>query len=192
MNTIRSKAQEASEDVYFGQVVANWARWFIIAAGIVLVLWTADSTAKVIIGVLPVVGLMALNFYLHGRHLASKPANTALITVASLIDVALITGLVVLWPGARGLNNDFFVLYFPVLLAFTFVMQPRVSLMYTGAVLAVYTAVTILADPGLITGAEEIELLVTRLITLGAVGALGAYFWRIQRDRRREAIGQAA
>ncbi len=111
---------------------------------------------------------------------------------SSLIDIALITGLVVLWPGARALSNDFFVMYFPVLLAFAFVMQPRVSLAYTAIVLGVYGAVTFAADPGLVTDVDKIETLVTRLITLGAIGALGAYSWRIQRDRRRDAVGQAA
>ena len=44
-------------------------------------LWTADDTAKLIVGILPFVGLMAVNFYLHGRHLASRPANTTFIAV---------------------------------------------------------------------------------------------------------------
>ncbi len=188
MEAIRSKAQEASEDVYFGQVVTNWARWFIIAAAIMLVLWTADGTTKLIVGILPVVGLMAVNFYLHGRHLADRPANVGLITVACVIDLVLITGLVALWPGAAGLQNDFFVLYFPVVLAFTFVLQPKISLVYTAAVLVAYTAVTLVLDVSIATDPALAELLVTRLITLAAIGALGAYFWRIQRDRRREVM----
>ena len=36
MQEVRSIPQEAAEDVFFGQVVMIWARWFLIAAGVLL------------------------------------------------------------------------------------------------------------------------------------------------------------
>ena len=66
---VRTQAQEASEDIFFGQVVMNWARWFVIAAGVILALWTTDNEMDLVVGVIPVVALMAMNFYLHGRHM---------------------------------------------------------------------------------------------------------------------------
>ena len=38
MNETRTPEQEAAEDVFFGREVINWARWFVIAAAVVLVL----------------------------------------------------------------------------------------------------------------------------------------------------------
>ena len=50
MEATISTQHEAAEDVFFGQVVINWARWFIIAAGVVFVLLTADDTTKIVLG----------------------------------------------------------------------------------------------------------------------------------------------
>ena len=203
MQELRSSEQEAAEDVFFGQVVINWARWFIIAASVVLVLMTADNTGRVVVGILPVVALMAMNFYLHGRRLAERPANRALIMLSSLLDLAAITAVVLLWPGAPGLHNPFFVMYYPVVLAFAFVMPARLTFVYTVTALAAYAGASFLAELSL-TSKEAlfllssdanvfqgaVEILVARLITLGAMGALGTYYWRIQRDRRRAASGE--
>ena len=192
MQEVRDKTHEAAEDVFFGQVVINWARWFVIAAGVVLVLLTADDTTKIVVGVLPVVGLMVMNFYLHGRRLAERPANRALITGASLVDLAVITAVVLAWPGQNGLHSEFFILYYPLVLAFAFVMPPRVTLAYTVGAMAAYAGICFLADPTVFGNVEEVEALVARLITLGAMGALGTFYWRIQRNRRSAAAVDTA
>jgi hypothetical protein len=41
----------------------------------------------------------------------------------------------------------------------------------------------------LVFSSEGAEQVVLRLITLGAMGGLGTFYWRIQRDRRRAAAG---
>ena len=187
MNEIRTGEQEAAEDVYFGQVVANWARWYIIGAGIVLVLWTATEPTKLVVGIIPVVILMAINFYLHGRSFAEKPANRAMITLTSVLDIALITVVVLFWPGSAGIKSVFFVMYYPVVLAFAFIMPPKITIAYTVLAVAAYAGASIAADTALLTDVVAIESLVTRAITLAAMGALGTYYWRTQRNRRRAA-----
>ena len=185
--------REAAEDVFFGQLVMNWARWFVIAAATVLVVLTAEQTGDLVLGIWPIVGLMALNFYLHGRRLAERPANRTLITLASVVDVLVITTVVFagLGTGQRGFESPFFVAYYPVVLAFAFVMPPRVSFVYTAAALVAYAGASGFAGPGDIDSAAA-EALTARLITLAAMGGLGTYFWRMQRDRRRAALGPAA
>jgi hypothetical protein len=130
---------------------------------------------------------MAINFYLHGRSFAEKPANRAMITLTSVIDIALITTVVLFWPGAPGIQSVFFVMYYPVILAFAFIMPPKVTLVYTALAVVAYTGASILADTSILTDVALIESLVTRVITLGAMGALGTYYWRTQRNRRRAA-----
>jgi hypothetical protein len=192
MDTIRDTAREAAEDVFFGQVVINWARWFIIAAGVVLVLWTGTSTKQLIVGVLPVAGLMAMNFYLHARHMAERPANPTVITLSSLIDVVVITLVVLFWPGENGLGNPFFIMYYPAVLAFAFVMPPRATSVYTLITLVAYTGACVLADHAFLSRGVDVEALILRLVTLATMGGLGAFYWRIQRSRRRASVGEVS
>ena len=188
----RTSERAESEDIYFGQVASNWARWFIVGTGALLILWTSVDTTKLIVGILPVVGLMVMNFYLHGRLLAGRPANRTLIWAAAAVDIGLIMGLIVLWPGSTPLGNSLFVLFYPVLLAFAFVMPPRISIGCAAGVIAAYAALTVIIDPMAITDIESVEMLIERLITLGAIGLLGAYYWRIQRRRRAETESAAS
>ena len=192
MTARRTNEKASAEDIYFGQVVANWARWSIIGAALMLVLWTSADTLRLVLGVLPIVGLMVVNFYLHGRCLASQPANGALVAIASAIDIALITGLILLWPSGSALGGGLFVLYFPALVAFAFIMRPRISIGFTACVLGIYALAAVTSDPGILASMEAIETLVARLITLAAVGILAAYFWRVQRRRRFDDQAEAA
>ena len=198
MDTIRTTAREAAEDIFFGQVVINWARWFIITAGVVLILWTGASLNELIVGVLPIVGLIVMNFYLHGRCMAERPANPTLIILASLLDLVIITLVVLFWSTESGLSNRFFIAYYPAVLAFAFVMPPRATFVYTLLALVAYAGACILTyllgDSSLMPLSEgrHIETLVLRLITLATMGGLGAFYWRIQRARRQAAMGEVA
>ena len=192
MRELRTRTQEAAEDIFFGQTVMIWARWFLIAASLMLALWTVDSVGQVVVGTLPVVGLMAMNFYLHGRYLAGRPANSTLIGLASLLDLAVITIVVLMWPGHRGLESQFFVMYYPVVLSFAFVMPRAVSVAYTVAALSAYSVACVVGgissftmDDGTAVDFGAVEVLAMRLIALAAMGGLGTYYWRIQRNRRR-------
>lgn len=193
MSQIRTKAQETAEDIFFGQVVIIWARWLIIFAAAILILWSATTVGELAGKILTVVALMGINFFLHGRYLVERPANPSLLLVISLLDLVIISTVALLWPAQRGLDSPFFVLYYPMLLAFAFVFPPRITAVYTLLALMIYASAGLLADPGFIFDGEGLETLATRLITLASMSALGAYYWRIQRDRRRSAVrGQAA
>jgi hypothetical protein len=182
---VRLPEHEAAEDIFFGQVVMIWARWFLIAAGTIFFLWTAEKSTQIALGVLPVVALIGLNFYLHGRYLLERPSNVLQITVASTIDVALVSAIVLMWrsstvPPLTGLASPFFVFYYPVVLAFAFVMPRRVTLIFTVTVAAAYSAICL---PDL-TSITSVKVLVLRLATLCAMGGIGTFYWRIQRSRR--------
>jgi hypothetical protein len=192
MNATHSVAREASEDIYFGQVVINWARWFLIAASVVLVLWTSASEVEAALAIVPIVGLMAVNFYLHGRYLAERPANPVLIAVASLLDIVVVTTVVLTWSDQRGLASEFYLMYYPVALAIAFVLRPRISIGYTVAVLAAYGIACFVTDPAIVEQVATTKLLLIRLITLGATGGLAAYYFRIQRNHRRTIVQSEA
>lgn len=244
MNDIRSTEQESAEDVFFGQVVTIWARWFLIAAGVLLTLWVTQDPGQLAVTIVPVVVLVAVNFYLHGRYITERPANSKLVMAVGIVDLAVITAAVLVWPGGKGFFSPFYVLYFPVLLSFAFVMPRKVTIAFTAVALAAYLGTVLVAEviyephslyPSAATSVEVgvrrslsgqtvdektiaatvkektkdevglymlttaglgdekidvIKVLVMRLITLAAMGGLGTYYWRIQRDRRRDAAGE--
>lgn len=187
MSPKSSLAQENAQDIFFGQIVLIWARWFFIAAGAILALWSARSLTELTATILVVIGLMAMNFFVHGRYLLEKPANQFLLLGLSLLDLLLTTLFVWSWQGQGGLQSEFFIFYYPLVFAFALVFTPVVTLGYTGLVLTAYLTVCLIADPSILANGTvgDFVTLLTRLITLAAMGGLGTYYWRIQRHQRR-------
>jgi hypothetical protein len=185
--------RESAEDVFYGQVVINWARWFVIAAGVILVMTLTSTPAELTVGIIPIVGLMVVNFYLHGRRLAQNPANRGLIAISSMLDLALITTVIAIGPAPAeaGLGSQFYVAYFPVIAAFGFVMPRRMTVVYTLVAMIAYVVTTLVVNTQILSGSDvswiDFEALVTRLIGMAAVGGLASFFWRVQRNRRRAA-----
>jgi hypothetical protein len=202
MQAIRQIDKEAAEDIFFGQAVLIWARWFLIAAGAVLVLWSFDEKDTLIRGTIPIVGLMAMNFYLHGRYLVEKPVSAPLIVATSLMDLVVISLLVAFWPleaNETRLDNQFFLFYYPMVIGFAFVMPRKVEVAYTAtAILAYLVIVVLMVDLSVrpdhqdysswVATQVNLKILMFRLVALGAVGAIANYYWRIQRERRRQAL----
>jgi hypothetical protein len=189
MNETRSLDQEAAEDIFFGQVVIVWARWFIIAGGAVITLLQAENTAELTSSTIFVVALMGINFFVHGRYIMERPANRILLIALSVLDLAIVTGIIVALQGQNGLASPYFVFLYPIVVAFAFVFTPRMSTFFTAVALAAYTYASFAGDPELLNNSVDLEILVVRLITLASMGGLATFFWRIQRNRRREIQG---
>lgn len=189
MQSPRSSTQEAAEDIFFGQLVIIYARWFVIVAMVVLALWSSSTINQLIGAVIVIVPLMAINFFVHGRYLMEKPVNRLLLTVLSGVDLLAITLLIMFWPTDKGVFNQFYILYYPLILAYAFVSTPRSSLLYTLAALALYTAACFTVGSSVLMDSAWLERLTLRLITMAAMGVLGAYYWRSQRSRMRQAVG---
>jgi hypothetical protein len=185
----RSLAQEAAEDIFFGQVVIIFARWFVILGGLIVVLWSATTVQELTSTISFVVALMAMNFFVHGRYLLEKPANRSVLLGLSFLDLAIVTGIIAAWRGAVGLASPFFVFYYPVLAAFAFVFPPRLSFAFSVVAMTAYATVVFRTDPALATRPVDIEEFAVRLITMSATAALATYYWRVQRDRRRGVAG---
>lgn len=177
------QSKEAAEDIYFGQIVIVWARWFVILAATVLALWSSDTTGDLARRAAMVVGLMAINFFLHGRSIMERPANARVLVASSLIDLGIV-GLMVAFWGDHGVRSQLYVLYYPLVFACALVFVPRVTALIGALAVASYVGICLLSDPGFVTDAVELKAVLIRVITLAATAALGAYYWRIQRARR--------
>ena len=126
---------------------------------------------------------MAVNFFLHGRYVMGSPLNRTVVTAASVVDLLLITAIVILWPGAHGLNNPFFVLYFPVVFAFALVFTRKVEAVYTVLAILLYAGACVLTRTVPFDLGSDDKVLVMRVIVIATMGFLGNYYFRIQRDR---------
>ena len=180
---VRSPKQAEQEDVFFGQTVIVWARWAVIVAGIVLVLWTSTDVALLTRTMPFFLVLMAINFFFHGRYVMGSPLNRTVVTVASIVDLVLITAIVVFWPNAEGFNNQFYVLYFPVVFAFALVFTRRIEAVYTMLACTAYAGACLLTGTLGIADGGGMKTLVMRLIVIASMGFLGNFYFRIQRDR---------
>jgi hypothetical protein len=188
LKEVRTADQAAAEDIFFGQTVILWARWSVILAGTVLVLWTSTSVTQVSRTFPFFLALMAMNFFLHGRYVMGSPLNRTVVIASSLVDLVLITAIVLYWPGQTGLKSQFFVLYYPVVFAFALVFPRLIEAGYTVLAILIYTTACFFAGTvSLAHGAEDYKQLVMRLIVIAAMGFLGNYYFRIQRDRLRRA-----
>jgi len=186
MQSQRNSAQEAAEDIFFGQLVIIYARWFVIVAMVVLALWSTSSIPQLVGAIMFIVPLMVINFFVHGRYLMEKPVNRMLLTILSVVDILVITLLILFWPTAKGIESQFYIFYYPLILAFAFVSTARNSLIYTTFALVLYI-VACIVNPTVAINSIWLERLTIRLITIAAMGVLGAYYWRIQRTRLHEA-----
>ena len=177
--------REAAEDLFFGQAAILWARWALIAGGALLALGRSASPPELALTISPVLVLLLVNFYLHGRYLVEQPANERLVLLTSVLDLLMVTVMAALWRGPAGIGNPYFVLFYPIVFAFALVFPPRLALAHTATALVLYALFVLLGWPTVLDSARELKVLVERLITLGAMGGLGTYYWRILREQRR-------
>lgn len=184
MQATITRKQEAAEDIFFGQIVLIWARWFVILGAGIYALWTASTVTQLTIAILFIAVMMGINFFVHGRYLMERPINQYLLMALSFVDAAVITLILMAWPGQKGLASFLFVLYYPMLTAFAFVFGPEFTAVYTILTLTAYIIACLIGGPDFVADPSRVELLIMRLITLASMGGLGTYYWRIQRERR--------
>ena len=188
MQQAQASKQFAREDLFFGQVATIVARWFLIAAGVILVLWSATNISEIPVPIALMVVLTAMNFYLHGRYLVERPVKALLVYATSGIDLLIVTAMMAAWTAwGVGIHNPFFVLLYPTILAFGLVFPPRITVVYSTLTIVAYLLV-ILAQTGtgvlLDVGAQR-ELF-QRVVTLAGTAGLATFFWRTQRRHRQE------
>jgi hypothetical protein len=182
----KAENAEAQQDVFYGQIVFIWARWIVIFSTLFLVLRNAQDVADIQIPMIPLVLLIAANFYLHGRFVMRKPANAILLTIATSVDFLFITLVIVLGAGGEtGINNPFFVLYFPVMLAYSLVFPRRRALAMAIILIVVYLLICLFLPPGVSIANGDEKVLAVRVVMLLITALLGTMYWRIQRMRRR-------
>jgi hypothetical protein len=189
MRETSDATREAAEDIFFGQLVLILARWVLILTAAAHMLWGASDQAALVVGMMPLVAMMALNFYVHGRYLMERPVNPTFLMTASIVDMGFVTLVIVLAPGPRGFESPVFVLYYPLLLAAAFVYPRWFTCAYLLGGMATYVAACLATSAPFLGDSRQLEVLVQRLTVGVAMAGLGTYYWRIQRRRRAVLAG---
>lgn len=194
MYPTRTVAQEVAEDIYFGQAVMVQARWFFAAALGLLGLFYAASLGAVIFIALLTILLLLINFFIYTRQLLHKHANEWLLLLLAGCEALMVMALILFWPNKVGVlepigfDSPFYVLFYPLLFVFALVFPPRRTAIYTAIVVGGYLLMCVVSNFGLLLDAAFVKDLVARGMTLAAMSALGTFYWRIQRERRRTAV----
>jgi len=174
MESLQAEELEFKEDIFFGQVIIIWARWFVILGIAAAILLNVKEPRDLVIGLIPIVVLMLMNFAVHGSYLMERPVGQTLIFITSAVDLIIVSVMVGLDQIGQGFGSQLF----------AFVMRRQWAIGYTALTLLVYLLIC-LFSPG--SQIEWREMFV-RLLTLGGIGGLGSYYWRIMRSRRRAAL----
>ena len=173
--TLTPIRQDSSlDDLRHGHSVIITARWMLVTAGLMFVLYRQQSVSELTVGVLAVLGIAVLNFRLHCRPLTNQPVEPQWAYWASAADLAVISGLM-LMQGSQ--MSKAYAFYYPAILGYSLVFPTAVSTLLTGAVLA-FVLVT-----GSNDGLDE-RILVVRLLTLAATAFIGWRYRRVEEQRR--------
>lgn len=186
MEPSQAEIKEIKEDIFFGQVIIIWARWFVVLGVAAVILLNVKEGKDLFLGLIPILVMMLMNFFVHGSYLMEKPIGQGLIIITSIIDLILVSLMVILGPVGKYFDSQLFVFYYPIVLAFAFIMPRKWAIGYTVAMIVIYFGIC-LFDIGQIDGRE----MFARLLTLGGTGGLGSFYWRIMRRRRRVALGDS-
>ena len=175
------------DDHRYSQRIAVFVRWFLIVIWLLLQNYRPDvGEIYFIINNGLVVTLAVVNAYLHWRIWKGRPITRPYVLGLSIMDVCVITAGIGV---SSRFDNNFFILYYPALLALSLVFSSRrLSFTFVTLVAMAYIGLSLTLEPGVRFDIKEEKILVIKVATMFAVVAAGNLMTRIERMRRREAV----
>ena len=165
---------KSMDDLERGHSVIIAARWLLVTVGLLFVLYRPESASDITIGVLAALGIAAVNFWLHTRPLTGRRVEPVWAYAASVADLAVISGLVLI---QGSLNSKAYVFYYPAILVYSLVFPTSVSVILSAGVLGFVFTI------GSASGTDE-RILVARLLTLAATAFIGWRYRKVEEQRR--------
>ena len=174
------------DDYRYSQRIAVVIRWFVVVAWLFLINVRSALDVNLFILNGMAIALVALNAYVHRRILQGRPVTRGYVLALSALDLVVITAGIGI---TSRFENEFFVFYYPALLAFSLVFSSRrLSFFIFTLVALAYSMISISMSPGIRVSEEDEKTLIVRLLTMLAVVAAGNLITRIERNRRRDAV----
>ena len=165
-----------------------WARWFIVAFGLVLWVYRPVDWLETYTLYLPgLLLLIGLNGYTHYR-LATKQAVTrGWILANATLDVLILSRAIAI---GGGFSHQFlYLLYYPQLAGYAVVLTSfRLTMACATFVAVLYLAISLTVGDGIDTAATEERALFARILVMYAVAAIVNIIARFERARWRQAV----
>ena len=165
--------------------IAAAIRWLLLSAFLAMVNYREEFTSTWIVFNAVGVGLVLANGYMTWRLLAHRPITWHYALGMSLLDLVAIT---VALYASNGLQNRFYVFYYPALLGFSLMFPRLVSFSILAVVIGLYVAMALTVSPTLSTDLFQEKLLFVRVVTMVGIVAAGILLAGWERGRRREAV----
>ena len=184
---LRGYARTDPEELRHAAQVSLWVRWFVLVFCLLEVNYRVEYGAlSHVLNNCYVLGFMAANGYVHYLVRRDKSAKSAWLLGLSAMDLAGISFSVSL---SGGFNSPYFTLYYFAVAMFAWVFtSPRLALSWTTLVVAVYSFLSVLVEPGLDLDSKEEGTLAYRVVALYAVSAAVSIITSFERDRRRRGL----
>ena len=163
------------------------ARWAMIAVlGGVLFFPVNSNVFMICVVASAIVVVAAANGLLHWRLRHHQPLSVAGPLVLGVLDAVAITGAI---AAIDGFDNTAYVLYFPALMSFSAIFPGRISLTYSGGIIATYTLLSVTIYRRFDrTTADDWHDLGLRVSSMVVTVVLGYLLVRVERLRRMRAV----
>ena len=175
------------EELRHAASVSLWVRWLVMIFCLLEVNYRVEYGAlSHVLNNCYVLGFMVANGYVHylvHRKGEAKPAWLLGLSVMDLAGISFSTAL------SGGFNSPYFPLYYFAVAMFAWVFtSPRLALSWTTLVVAVYSVLSVLVEPGLDLAEREERSLAYRVVALYAVSAAVSIITGFERERRRKGL----
>jgi hypothetical protein len=178
-------SETSLDDLKYGQIVIVNARWLLVVAGFIFLLYRPNNTSELIAGILGVLAIAVINFYLYTRILKKEAVPANWVYLASAIDLGVIS---LLNYVQGGLGSKAFPFYYAAILCFSLVFETHITSVLAGGVLLLYALICLNSNPPMQFKGDE-QILVVRLLTLAGVAFVANRYRHIERDRRQKEVG---
>jgi hypothetical protein len=178
-------SETSLDDLKYGQIVIVNARWLLVVAGFIFILYRPQSMNELILGILGVLAIAVINFYLHTRILKKESVPENWVYLASGMDLVVIS---LLNYVQGGLGSKAFPFYYAAILCFSLVFETRITSILTGGALVFYTLICLNSNPPMQFKGDE-QILIARLLTLAGVAFVANRYRHVEQDRRQKEIG---
>ena len=165
-----------------------WARWFILAFGLVLWLYQPEDWPETYELYVPAIVLfVGLNGYTHYRLATDKAVTRGWILLNATLDVFILSGAV---AATGGFSHPYLhLLYYPQLAGYAVVLTSfRLTMACATFVAVLYLVISVAIADGIDTAAAEERTLLARILVMYTVAAIVNIIARFERARWRQAV----
>ena len=165
-----------------------WARWFILAFGLVLWLWRPAEWPETYALYVPAILLfVGLNGFTHYRLATKKAVTRGWILLNATLDVFILSSAV---AAGGGFSHPYLhLLYYTQLAGYAVVLTSfRLTMACATLVAALYLVVSLTVWDGIDTAAAEERTLLARILVMYTVAAIVNIIARFERARWRQAV----